>query len=353
MPHTLIATNKLHFQDGYNIIRTPKEAKENAADVEKQMEQMGDVPEMFPVNFVTIDNKLFTRNHSTLQAALNRNWPKVYAMESPHEAGSTADILDLILSNNRSHPVSRAKQGEVYKMLRDGEGPGPEEIAACKTGEEPANKRDPMTLEEIAAACQPVYSAAHIGHCITLAESSPEIQELMEQDLVSAGIVIKAAQWSKDKKTEDVNPAKQLRILKAAIRQADDEGAKRATQKHIDAVKSQFVTLKAAGGDEKKDAKKGANGSTEASSSPATGLEDERKDDTAELPSGQEPENELFEHAADVTTEGTDKNTKLRAAWKTILMEPDNLEETTLDEDTVDALVEKLHAAMIAARDVF
>lgn len=350
MPHKLIDTNKLHFQDGYNIIRSPKEFKDNAADVEKQMEQMGDEPASFPVNYVVIDGTFYTRNHATLQAALNRNWPKVYAMESAHAPGSTADILDLILSNNRSHPVSRAKQGEVYKMLRDGEGPGPEEIAAAPVGEEPKNKRDPMTPKEIAAACNPVYSEMQISHCITLAESSPEIQELMETDQVSANIVIKAAQWSVPKKGEEPDEKKQLRILKAAIRQADAEGAKKATQKHMDAIKSEFVKLKA----DKPTEPEGKLARASAPSIPSTWSDDENKGDTApELPAGNEEEQELFTHSVEVTTEGSDKNTKLRAAWTTILMDSENMEDTVLDPETVEAIVEKLHAAMIAARDVF
>lgn len=356
MPHKLIDTTSVHFQDGYNIVRTPKEAKEYAADVEKQMEQMGDEPASFPINYVVVDGVKYTRNHSTLQAALNRKWDKVYAMESPHAPGSAADYLDLVLSNNRSHPVSRAKQGAVYKMLADGEGPGPEEIAACKTGEEPANKREPMTLEEIAKACDPVYTSQHIHNCIVLAESSPEIQELMESRNVAANVVIKAAGWSKKGKSDDVDPAKQLRIIKAAVKVADDEGNKKVTEKHLNAVKSQFVKLKAdkpddeAGSDETKTTgKKG-------SSSPATGSDDAGKGDTAEtLPEGdseQEEEQELFTEK-DAFQPETKQNKTLKQLLSTVLVECSDEYSWSATDDDVDGTADKIIAALKSSKEVF
>lgn len=364
MPHELISTKDLHFQDGYNIIRTAAEFKANSADVEKQMENLGDTPEAFPVLYVEIDGKKYTRNHSTLQAALNRGWKKVYAMPSPHAPGSAADYLDLVLSNNRAHPVSRAKQGEVYKMLRDGEGPGEAEIAACKLGEEPANKREPMTLDEISKACSPVYSAQHIGHCITLAESSPEIQELMETRNVAANVVIKAAQWSKGKKSDEVDEKKQLRIIKAAIKQADADGeggAKKVTEKHLNAVKSEFVKLKAAGGDEG-DSKETKDKSVKASSSPAKGSGDDDKDDTAELPGGEtvtndEPVTELFPQANEILTEGSKKNEKLKKALVTRFLDTEAMEKLgitlVLSDEEAELLASDVVGIVANAAEVF
>lgn len=334
MPHELIPTKDIHFQDGYNIIRTAAEFKANSADVEKQMENLGDSPEAFPIQYVEIDGKKYTRNHSTLQAALTRGWKKVYAMPSPHAPGSKEDYLDLILSNNRAHPVSRTKQGEVYKYLRDGEGPGEEEIADAKVGEEPKNKREPMTLQEIADACKPVYSAQHIGHCLLLVDSSEEVRELIESRRetcpIADNVVIKAAQWSKDKKSDEVDEKKQLRIIKAAVRQADAEDAKKVTEKHLNAVKSEFVKLKAEApaGEETEETPK------KASSSPATGPEDAGKDDTAELPSGDnagEPEPELFPQATAILTEGSKKNEKAIKALATAYTDEKWLKDHDID----------------------
>jgi len=243
MSHKLIPIGSLQFQDGYNIVRSDKELTANSKEVEKAMEAQNDDPTLFPIKYVTVGNKKFTRNHATLRAALARGWKEVYAMPSPHEANSLADMLDLVFSNNQGHPVSRVAQGKLYAKLRDGE--LDEEATAkaakdAKVGEEVAQvwKREPMSLEEIGAALKPSYTGEHVRQCILLAESSPEIGELLESGEVSSGVVISAKSLAKD------DEGKALKIIKAAVRKAKDDGKECATKQHFDAVKADFTPQK-------------------------------------------------------------------------------------------------------------
>lgn len=237
MPYKLIDITKITVEPGYNIVRTDKEVHANAIEVAEFMEASGDSPELYPIKYVKGPNgELFTRNHATLKAAEMRGWKQIVAVESPHKHGSTEDYLDLLFSNNAGHPINRVSQGRLYKQLRDG-------IKAEDWTEESPNWiKEPMTEKEIGEAGKPTdYSAEHVRQCIVLADSSPDVQLLLESDKVGANIVITALQWAKG------DEAKQLKILRAAVRQAESEGVSKATKRHLDAIKSDFVQLKAAG----------------------------------------------------------------------------------------------------------
>jgi len=341
MPYKLYPIEKFSVEPGYNdLVRSPKDVTANAVELAEFMEAEGDVPELHPIKFVKGPNgELFTRNHATLKAAEMRKWPNLLAIESPHAHGSVADMLDLLFSNNQGHPIGRVAQGKLYKSLSDGI------PAEDSTEEVPKWTREPMTPKEIAAACKPVYTEQHIKDCITLCESSPEIQELMEGDLVSANIVITARQWAKG------DEAKQLRILKAAVKEAD--GVK-ATKKHIDAIKSQFVELKAApvdGGDNGKPAKSKGN-----KGAPATDLSLPPVDDDQE----KESQQNLFEQTPDdpvVLKSGSKENKKLKGALITRLLDTEYWEKKgvsiVLTEDEAEITADDLIALFQTAHEVF
>jgi hypothetical protein len=347
MPHKLIPTDSLSIQEGYNVIRSDKELAANVADVVKHMEQSGDNPVMFPIRYVKSGANKFTRNHATLLAAKSRNWPQVYAIELPYEADSITDIVDLVLSNNGGHAVSRVKQGELYLTLQNGQlKPGLENGKIVEDGDW---IRKPMDDKEIAASMSPVYTAEHIRQCKILAQSTPEIRALIESEEVAANIVVTAKAWS------DGDPAKQLRILKAAIRVAKEEGKTTATKKHIDAVKSEFVKLTASSNKCEESTPSGDNKPAKGANPSSEGDSKESSSETSTGNDSSTPElQELFTQAeSELLKEGSKKNGKMKGAWATILLDPENVEGITLDGDTVDTLVEKLHAAMVAAHDVF
>lgn len=323
MPHKLIPIEKVRVQEGYNdLIRTPKEVANNAKEVAQFMETQGDNPELFPIRFVEIDKEMFTRNHATLLAAQQRGWTHIYAVKSPHEPGSTADYLDLLMSNNSGHPVGRIAQGRLYKELRDGLAEDDKEVLAkIEPGSEVPWKRAPMTEQEIGDACKPVYSAEHVRQCIVLAESSPEIQELMENGSVSANIVVTARGWAKE------DEGKQLKILKAALRNARENGSDKATKKHLDAVKSDFVKLKAAGGKEEKAPATGPSSPATGSESPSNSKGAETTSETPPQEVDTETENLFAKGTTEVLEEGSKKNKKLLGALATFFSDTEALEK--------------------------
>lgn len=244
MPYKSTPIEKFSVEPGYNdLARTEKEVHANALEVAESMEAQGDNPELYPIKYAKGDDgEYFTRNHATLKAAQMRNkatngekWTHLVAIESPHERGSAADLLDLIHSNNQGHPLDRIAQGRIYNALAAG-------VAhPDSTAEAPKWIREPMSNKEIGEACKPTdYTAEHVNQCRVLADSSPEIQLLLENEKVSANIVITAKQLAKG------DEAKQLKILKRAITYASEQGDDKATKKHFDAIKPEFVTLKAA-----------------------------------------------------------------------------------------------------------
>lgn len=350
MPHKLIPTASLEIQEGYNTIRDDKELKRNAKEVEAQMEQQGDNPIAFPIRYVKSGSKKYTRNHATLLAAQARGWEQVYATELDYEAGSLKDITDLITSNSGGHPVSRVKQGELYLRMSEGE-LKPDLENGKKIDPETDYVRKPMSDKEIAEAFKPVYSTEHIRQCKVLAQSSPEIQELMESEAVSANIVVTASQWAKG------DAAKQLRILKAAIKVANAEGKDKATAKHLDAVKSDFVKLKAAGG--KDDAEKSAEKAPAGDNKPAKGAESESGPDAKDEPEAKDEEAEnLFAQSTDeILTEGSKKNKKLVAALATFFADTEALGKLNVDIsltlEECDILAEEVVKIVTNAREVF
>jgi len=240
MSHKLIPLDTLSIQPDYNI-RTDSDVKHNAKEVAQAMEAQGDKPELFPVRFVTIDGQKYTRNHATLLAAQLRGWKEIYAAKAPFEAGTIADELDLVFSNNGGHPLNRVQQGKIYARLRDGiQEDQSEAIKNAGVGEEVPVKwlREPMTEQQIGDACKPRYSSEHIRQCIAIYESSPEVAALIEEDKVALNIVVRAAQLAKG------DDAKQLKILRKAISAAKDDGKDKATQKHLDAIKDEFTAPK-------------------------------------------------------------------------------------------------------------
>lgn len=345
MTHKLLPIETLLIEDGYNSVRSNAELKANVADVVKQMEQAKDEPTAFPIRFVLEGDTRYTRNHATLLAARERGWENVYAIELPHARGSVEDLSDLIVSNNGGHPISRVRQGEHYKKMRDGELKPDIENGAEVTDE--SWLRKPMTTKEIAESLTPIYTEQHIKDCITLADSSPEVRELIEGDLVSCNIVVTALQWAKG------DQSKQLRILKTAVREAD--GVK-ATKKHMDAIKSQFVEMKAA---------KPADESEPAVNKPKKGAQSHSNGESAELPlgdertdSGESDADQLFAQAtASLLEEGSKKNKQLLGALETFFLDTDGLEKLgitmSLTDEESKLLAEKVVEIVTNAATVF
>lgn len=344
----LLPIDQFTIQEGYNdLLRTPKEVAANSKDVEKFMAAAGDDPAQFPIQFVKDGKNKYVRNHASFLAAKSRGWKEIYAVELPHALGSLDDFKHLITSNTGGHKPSRVAQGNVYKAMLEGEPAGPDEVAACPVGETPKMKREPMNLKEIAEAMGGIITQEGIRLNMLLAESSPEIAELLEAGEVSGGVVIDAKKLAKDDGT------KALRIVKACIKHAKDDERAKATGKDFDAVKDQFkpVTKLVADGEKPKDEK---------------APEDDKGDDAPEtLPGGQDeaPEREegpsvdLFKGATEVLKDGSKKNKTARGMLITWLLDTEGLEKLGISacftDEEADIAAEEIIKIVANAAEVF
>ncbi len=158
--------------------RDAKELAVNAKEKAAQLDAFGGWDITQPgAYFVRDGKKHLIRGFSRFTAAKDILGLKAgYFVEIPDNPGTNR--TDAIRSNT-GRQISQFKQGEIYAGMAKG---GDAETA--KAGEVVLA---PMSCEEIAKEVG--YTSAHIGKCIAIFESSPEIQELIGDGKVAAGIV--------------------------------------------------------------------------------------------------------------------------------------------------------------------
>lgn len=335
----------LLVQENYNV-RAPGELHSNAKEIASLMEATGDNHEdpRFLIRYAQNGKGKYTRSHATLEAAKMRKWEKVCAVKVAFEAGTVDDDLDLIHSNNAGHPLTRYQQGAVYARLRDGIWEDSQEaIARTAMGEEVQQKniREPMKMEDIAAKTN--KTRQHIADCITIYESPEAVGDMIEEGKISSGIVVTAAGWAKNKSGE-VSDTKLTQILRAAHARAKSEGDEKATKKHLDAIKAQFVEQKAVS-----TTPKAADKPKAAETKPES--EDGATEGNTEPPA---PEAQL-----DLTTPADHKDDAhkplsqaaqktLRSALFTLIVETDS----EIDDDLANRLCDRIIDAGLAASEL-
>ena len=134
------------------------------------------------------------------------------------------------IRSNRGQPISRFEQGKIYAAMREGTQSEDQPVGAAILA--------PMTLEAIADEVG--YSKAHVHQCLCIFESPESVRVLLEDEKVSPDAVLEAGKLAKDKDGE-LDEAKLLKVLKAAMGAADEEGKATATKKHVVAVKDKFA----------------------------------------------------------------------------------------------------------------
>lgn len=236
-----LLVSELETEEGYNV-RSASELKANAKDIAATMERLGNDPTnpFFRVRYVERDGKKYTRSHATLEAARMQGWKRVNAERVDFDYAS--DQIDLIVSNDRAHPLSRKQQGEVFKRLRDGVlEPEQDAIDRAKVGEEVERKyvQEPMKMADIAALSG--YTQQHISDCIAILEAPEEIGTMIDDGRLSGNVFLMAEKLVN--KHHDGKKGKLMEVIRAAVKQAEGE---RATPKHFEAIKEQFIPLKAA-----------------------------------------------------------------------------------------------------------
>lgn len=211
--------------------RTRKEISDNAKALAPKMEAFSEWDATQPGAIFKRDGKNhlargFTRVAASEIAGIKTGW----FMEVPDDIAS---LRTEAIRSNTGKPITAREQGRIYAAMRDGNA-------------ETAKKGDvilaPMKLQEISDAIG--YSVQWIAACIGIYEETPEIAALIEADEVTSGAITRARQIAKN---EDKTPddAGRLKLLKAAIKNAKDDGRPRAAEDDVNAVRHDLFPIKA------------------------------------------------------------------------------------------------------------
>lgn len=206
--------------------RTEKEINANAKELVEVKAKGWD--EAQPGQVFKRDDKWHLAAGFTRRAAALAGGHKTgYFIEIPDEP---ARLRSVAIRSNSGKPISSLAKGHIFLAMRAGS--DVEKLAAGEVA------LPPMTSQEIAdeVGC----TRQMVDTCIALAESCPEIQEMIEAGLVATSIVKRSRELAKgDEKL-------QIKALKAAIRKAKEDGKETATMQHFDAIKAEVFPLKAA-----------------------------------------------------------------------------------------------------------
>lgn len=318
--------------------RTKKEISANAKDLAPMLADGWD-PAQPGQYFIGEDGKkVLKAGFTRMEAAKLNDIKSGYFVHAP---GDAVTHLTACLRTNSGKAIARRAKGDVFVKLRDGV------VADDFAGSlaDPKNSKDwkraPMSLQEIADLPGVGMTSEGVRQCIIIAESSPEVAELMEADLVSDGIVVDSKQLAKG------DDGKQLRILKKCISIAKADGKDKATAQHFKQAKAELFPPKLI-----------ANDGTDTPKSTKGAEKQEKREieapESGNEPSGEvsevtnEPEPSLFDSDKPVVfpKDGTKEDIRLRESIGAILLNPDNTENVTLDGDTVLELVNKIMEAI-------
>lgn len=207
--------------------RSEKEIAENAKALAPLLLAAGGWDPAQPGQFFVRNGKKhlaagFTRCAATLLNGHGQGW----FVEIP---GDPEKIRTACIRTNLGKPVSQYEQGRIYAGMRDGN--KAEDVSVGQP------VLEPMAIKDIAAEVG--YTRQHVENCIAIFEETPEIATLILSGAISPNIATRAKQMVKDDE-------KRYKMLHAAVLEAQKDGKQTATMKHLDAVKPDFVKLKAA-----------------------------------------------------------------------------------------------------------
>jgi len=321
--------------------RSPKEIRENAKSLAKEMQAHGEWDSMQPGQvFLGEDDKLhvcagFTR----IAAAQSLEWKGGYFFEVPKV--DPIEIRLKCITTNGGKPVSRMEQGKVFAALQNGV--VSDDFAGSVA--DPKNVKDwkvqPMTFQEIADKIG--KSGEHVRQCIMLNELENEgIKAMIEADEISTNVIVVAMGWAK--KNENLA----LRILKAAQKEANGE---KVTKKHLDAVKADLVKEKAIVTKSKKGATSAADKEDQEGGDEDEGGSDagvDNKDEQDGKESQETPSLNLGEPAPSAPKPPTKAALKtIRDTLLTVILETD----AEIDDDLAQRLADRLIDAKLIVNE--
>lgn len=291
--------------------RTQREIDDNAKDKAKELAAAGGWSPTKPGEyFVGEDGKRYLLAGFSRVAACALNGDKEgYFVQSN---GDEIDHLLACETSNSVRPLSKLARGTRYLELMRG---AVADDFAGTIAKDPVDfKRQPLTKEEIADRIG--KSKEWVRQCIATAEAPEEIRELLENDRIAATVFEKACALAN--KHHDGSDAKKIAMCKRALRYANEQDKERATEKHFDEIKGEFIPEK------KLIAEDGSEGSRD--TAPATKKRKGAPVEPTELPNIEEtPEPALF--APEALQDGTKENKKVHSALVTFFLDTEALEK--------------------------
>lgn len=206
--------------------RSESEIKKNAVELRPMIANHGGWDISQPGQFFVRGGKKYLRAGFTRAKACELAGVKSgYFVEVPDDpdAHRTACIL-----TNEGKTISALSQGKLFMEMEEGT-----DVAKAKKGDPVF---EPMKRKEIANKVG--KTEPWIARCIGVAKfakDAPEIAQMIESDQIAAQVAeaaVKAAPEDRDK---------QLKMVRAAVKKANDDGKDTATMKHFDAIKDQFA----------------------------------------------------------------------------------------------------------------
>lgn len=322
--------------------RTLREIKDNTKLLKPELEAAGKWDQFQPGQvFEDDDGKFhllagFTRHTAATELGWETGWFGV------DESDPVTRSLKCITTNG-GRPVSRASQGKTYAMMTVGV--ATDDFAG--TTADPKNPDHwlipPMSIAEIAERIG--KSDPLVRQNIAIAEAPPEFAELLETDQIAAIPYLKAAAACGI--NDNFKSALCMRWCLAAIKVA---GGKTATQKHFDAVKAEFIKLKAVSAKGAGKAPPSGTGTQE--SGKEKGDESGGDTSTGKTDNSEETQQlDLSSPAPTTPKPPTKKDTdEIRKALRTVIMEWDEKKAmVSLVDDDIDDLIDRLVDAKLNA----
>jgi len=153
--------------------------------------------------------------------------------------GDAVSHLTACIRTNGGKPISRPAQGALFASLRDGLVADDFKGATADPANDADWKRKPMTLEEIASHPGIAKTTEHVKQCILVAEDPIYAAH---EDEISVNAFIAASNLVS--KHYDGSETKLEKVIRAAVNAAKEDGKDKATPKHFDAIKAQFIPEK-------------------------------------------------------------------------------------------------------------
>lgn len=215
--------------------RTKKEISANAKELAPQLADGWDAAQPGQYFLGEDGKKHLLAGFTRVEAAKLNDLKSGYFIQTN---GDAVTHLTACLRTNSGKPISRKAQGEVFAALE--KGVVADDFAGAIADPKNAKdwKRQPMSQKDIAELPGVGRTSEHVRQCIMIAESSPEVAELIEADLVSLNIVVSSKSLAKD------DDDKQLRILKKCIAIAKADGKDKATDQHFKQAKAELFPPK-------------------------------------------------------------------------------------------------------------